>query len=124
MSPKDFCSANLHIFFQNKTKQTDRQTDRRRNGHTVETGHNVGLTAITSKVIWTPDGRRQNHRKREGESVEQREKMQEKEKRVKAKVRERGGKESRENIRTTAQLCTAEAEDPTGGTTVSISGQT
>lgn len=42
-----------------------RQTDRRRNGHTVETGHNVGLTAITSKVIWTPDGRRQNHRKKE-----------------------------------------------------------
>lgn len=83
-----------------QTRLTDRQTDRRRNGHTVETGHNVGLTAITSKVIWTPDGKRQNHREREGESVEQREKMQEKE-RVKARERE-GGKESRENIRTTA----------------------
>lgn len=71
------------------------------------------------------EGDKTIERKREGESVEQREKMQEKEERVKAREREREGKkESRENIRTTAQLCTAEAEDPTGGTTVSISGQT
>lgn len=69
------------------------------------------------------EGDKTIERKREEESVEQREQMQEKEERVKAKERE-GEKESRENIRTTAQLCTAEAEDPTGGTTVSISGQT
>lgn len=35
--------------------KTYRQTERR-NGHTVETGHDGGLTAITSIVIWTPDG--------------------------------------------------------------------
>lgn len=40
------------------------QGDRRGNWHTVETGHNVGLTAITSKVIRTPDGKKQSHRKR------------------------------------------------------------
>lgn len=106
-----------------QTKQTDRQTDRR-NGHTVETGHNVGLTAITSKVIWTPDGRRQNHRKKEKGRECRAERKDARERREGESKRERGRKESRENIRTTAQLCTAEAEDPTGGTTVSISGQT
>ncbi len=68
------------------------------------------------------EGDKTIERKREEESVEQREKMQERRREGESK-RERG-KESRENIRTTAQLCTAEAEDPTGGTTVSISGQT
>lgn len=51
-------------------RQTDRETER--DGHTVETGHYVGLTAITSKVIWTPDGRKQNQREREKKGETQR----------------------------------------------------
>lgn len=74
-------------------------TDRRRNGHTVETGHNVGLTAIASKVIWTPDGRKQNHRK------EKRDRKKEKKHNEGRNATERGAKkrkkreESRENMK-------------------------
>lgn len=53
-----------HLTTQHARQTRETKTDRRRNGHTVETGHNVGLTAITSKVIWTPDGGKQNHKKR------------------------------------------------------------
>ncbi len=48
------------------------QSDRRGNWHTVETGHNVGLTAITSKVIWTPDGKKQKLQKEREEKEQER----------------------------------------------------
>lgn len=56
------------------SRQSDRQAHRqtgRRNGHTVETGHNGGLTAITSIVIWTPDGGKTNPQKGEGGEQEE-----------------------------------------------------
>lgn len=58
-----------HAACKQTVRQTGTQTDRetgRRNGHTVETGHNGGLTAITSIVIWTPDGGKTNPQKGEG----------------------------------------------------------
>lgn len=75
-------------------------TDRRRNGHTVETGHNVGLTAIASKVIWTPDGRKQNHRReKEGqeEGIKHKERRNATERGAKKKKRKR--EESRKNMK-------------------------
>lgn len=51
--------------------RTNGRSDRRGNWHTVETGHNVGLTAITSKVIWTPDGEKQKPQKEREEVVEE-----------------------------------------------------
>jgi len=49
-----------------QSRQTNRQTGRR-NGHTVETGHNGGLTAFTGIVIWTPDEGKQTRRGRRKE---------------------------------------------------------
>lgn len=56
--------ASLHSACTRRDTGTDPQRDRGGNRHTVETGHNVGLTAITSKVIGTPSGKKQNHRRR------------------------------------------------------------
>lgn len=49
-----------------QSRQIDKQTGRR-NGHTVETGHNGGLTAFTGIVIWTPDEGKQTRRGRRKE---------------------------------------------------------
>lgn len=51
--------------------RTVRHRDSRGSRHTVETGHNVGLTAITSKCIWTPDGKTESHRNRGRRKVKQ-----------------------------------------------------
>lgn len=76
---------------QRLSRQIDKQTGRR-NGHTVETGHNGGLTAITGIVIWTPDGGKQTHRGRrkeregmgrgEGDMRRKRERLRERETRA------------------------------------------
>lgn len=112
------------------TREQFGHSDRRGSWHTVETGHNVGLTAITSKVIWTPDGKKKQPQE-EGrggggggrgrwmsEEVERKQRDREwKGEYAKEKVREGregrwGGRREgeRHRIRTTAQLQTAEAE--------------
>lgn len=52
--------SNLHSQNAHTTQGQSNTSDSRGSRHTVETGHNVGLTAITSKCIWTPDKKREN----------------------------------------------------------------